>query len=249
MANRPAAVRPEHYKRIYELLQAPVAKYDCGKKCAPLNNGEPVCCSTQNAVPVMHKQEYALLKTRTDLWHNFKPYDAATRKIVKDLHGSCQAVECKGVQHCERDNRSLACRAFPFFPYFTKEKEFIGLTTYWTFEDRCWMMSNMQLVEPDYVLEFVAAYEYLFTVDHREYETFVDWSAVMRRVFSRQGKDIPIIKRDGTGYMVEKPHGAGRKDIPAAKLPKYAPFTSDRAYARAIKAENGVVPEEGIAAV
>ena len=50
-----------------------MSRFDCGRKCAPLNNGEPVCCSTQNAVPVVHKVEFELLKRRTDLWSKFNP--------------------------------------------------------------------------------------------------------------------------------------------------------------------------------
>ena len=42
---------------VFDRFQSTVSRYDCGRFCAPLNNGEPVCCSTQNAVPVVHKVE------------------------------------------------------------------------------------------------------------------------------------------------------------------------------------------------
>src|SRR5690606_21417962 len=44
-------IEPEHFRQVYERLKSPVSRYDCGRHCAPLNGGEPVCCSTQNAVP------------------------------------------------------------------------------------------------------------------------------------------------------------------------------------------------------
>ena len=91
--------------------------------------------------------EFDLLKTRTDLWSKFKPYDYATKQIVAELTHDCMAIECKGGRFCERDNRTIACRGFPFYPYLTREKEFVGLGTYWVFEDRCWMMSNLEVVD------------------------------------------------------------------------------------------------------
>ena len=106
-----------------------MSRFDCGRKCAPLNGGEPVCCSTQNAVPVVHKVEFDLLKSRTDLWSKFKPYDYATRQIVAELTSDCTAIHCKGARFCERDNRTIACRGFPFFPYLTRERQFVGIGT------------------------------------------------------------------------------------------------------------------------
>ena len=73
-------LKPGDFGSLYENFNAPISRFDCGRKCAPLNNGEPVCCSTQNAVPVVHKVEFEFLKGRTDLWSKFKPYDFATRE-------------------------------------------------------------------------------------------------------------------------------------------------------------------------
>ena len=64
------------------------------------------------------------------------------------------AVHCKGARFCERDNRTIACRGFPFYPYLTRERQFIGIGTYWVFEDRCWMMSNIEIVDREFVDQF-----------------------------------------------------------------------------------------------
>ena len=95
-----ATIKPQDFATLYEGFTAPVSRFDCGRKCAPLNGGEPVCCSTQNAVPVVHKVEFDLLKTRTDLWSKFKPYDYATKQIVAELTSDCMAIHCKGARHC-----------------------------------------------------------------------------------------------------------------------------------------------------
>lgn len=231
-------VLPEQFDDIYRRFQAAISRYDCGKWCAPLNGGEPVCCSTQHAVPVVHKAEWELLSARTDLWHRFKPYDAPTRKIVDELPTTCRAIECKGARRCERDNRTLACRAFPFFPYITRAGDFVGLAYYWDFEDRCWIISNLQVVEGDFVREFVAAYEALFRTDADEFPTLRDHSASMRRVFTRRRQIIPLIGRDG-GYFKVMPRTGAIRPARVEEFRKYGPYRSAKAYARAVKEAGG----------
>ena len=235
-------IRPDDFGALYDRFQAPISRYDCGRMCAPLNGGEPVCCSTQNAVPVVQKAEWRLLESRTDMWRRFKPYDAATRTIVRELTTSCVAIECRGARHCERDNRSLACRAFPFFPYITKEREFVGLAYYWDFEDRCWVISNLSIVDRDFVRDFVATHELLFARDAEEFDTFRDHSAAMRRVFTRWKRPIPLIGRDG-GYLKVLPRG-GR--IVPARIEEFralGPYRSEKAYRKAVAEAGGTLPD------
>ncbi len=236
------ASTPKTFEKLYAGFNTPIyKKFDCGKFCAPLNKGEPVCCTTGNAVPVVDKAEWRLLKSRSDLWHAFNPFDAQTRTIVADLPKSCMAIECKGAAFCERDNRSLACRAFPFYPYFQKDGTLFGLSTYWAFEDRCWVMSNLALVELDFVRELVQAYEMLFAVDEDEEQAFMDNSVDHRRVFSRWGRDLPVIGREGGFFKIE-PHSGGRiMPADAKTFKKHAPYNSQKSYLQAIKNEGGVV--------
>lgn len=240
-----SGLKPADFARLYKNFDAPVSRFDCGRKCAPLNGGQPVCCSTQNAVPVADKAEWDLLKSRTDLWHIFKPYDAATRRIKEELPNSCRAIECKGAAHCERDNRTMACRSFPFFPYFNRKKEFIGLSYYWDFEDRCWVISNMQIVDPLFVREFVATFDAIFAKDKDEFDTYVDFSASMRRVFSRWKRRIPMIGRDFSFNWVIPSTGEVKPANPTA-YPKLGAYKSETAYRRAIKEAGGEVPPDGL---
>ncbi|MFL2771609.1 MAG: hypothetical protein ACJZ9F_11435 [Rhodospirillaceae bacterium] len=231
------------FKKIYNMFSASIStKLDCGKICAPLNDGIPVCCSTENAIPIVEKEEWDLLKSRSDLWKLFVPFDKASKKIVKELPNTTCAVECKGAAFCERENRSLACRSFPFFPYFTKEGELIGLACYWAFEDRCWVISNMQVAEKKFVTEMIEAYEYLFDKDEEQYEAYYDESATMRRVYSRRNEPIQIIGRD-MEYLMVLPKSKGRI-IPtkASAFRPFGPFISNKAYHAAIK-EAGGEPE------
>ncbi len=222
------------YGRLFRGFEAPVMTYDCGKKCAPLNGGEPVCCTTAHAVPVMNRAEFEFLRGRSDLWRRFRPRDAYERGLVDDMDDSIVACECKGARHCERENRSLSCRTFPFFPYVTREREFLGLSYYWTFEDRCWVLSNLRRVGRPYIEEFMATYDAIFDHDPEELETMRNWSATMRRVFSRWNRPIPVVQRDGTWVQV-RPHGRGIRPASKRTFTKHGPYRSKKAYAKAVR--------------
>jgi hypothetical protein len=225
---------PRDYAEIYRRFQAPISKkVDCGKKCAPHNGGVPICCDIHNAIPIVERAEWKLLKQRTKMWSRLKPTTALQRREVKDLEGSesC-AVICKGVAHCERDNRSLACRSFPYFPYFDKSGKIFGLAHYWIFEGQCWVIANPIVVDREFVREMVDSHEYLFAKDKVWGETYRDLSADMRRVYSRRKKKFAVLGRDG-GFFWVLPHSGG-KMVPAkkeelARLKKLFPEKPDAA--------------------
>ncbi|MBL8673223.1 MAG: hypothetical protein JNK11_21375 [Alphaproteobacteria bacterium] len=239
-AETPAAT-PALYAELYDFLSAPISRTDCGRKCAPLNGGEPVCCSTGNAIPIAHKAEFALLKERTDLWHRFRPFDATSKKIVGELAHAYCAIECKGVAHCERDNRTLACRAFPFVPYVDRAGAFLGFTYFWEFEATCWVISNLTIVDRRFLKELVAAFEHLFAADPSEREACREHVASMRRIFTRQRRAVPVIGLDGALLRALPRTG---KLVPArpTDFEKHGPYRSETAYKRAVKEAGGTLP-------
>jgi hypothetical protein len=166
---------------------------------------------------------------------------------VAELTSDCMAIHCKGARHCERDNRTIACRGFPFYPYLTRQKEFVGIGTYWVFEDRCWMMSNLEIVDRTFVEQFIATYEALFVKDHSEFTTYVDFSASARRVYSRWKREIPLLGRKGELLIVEPSTGNIRRGA-TKDYPKVAPFSSEKEYREAVKEAGGEAPKEGLRA-
>ena len=227
--------KPKHFEKIYKRFRASISeRHDCGRYCAPLNGGQPVCCTVDHAIPSASPPEWKVMQKRTDMWRRYKPKDAESRKVVKEIEETCIACVCKGAAHCERENRLLGCRAFPFFPYLMRDGTLFGLAYYWTFEDRCWIISNLEVVEKQYVREFVEAYEMLIEADDGEFEAFHDQSSAMRRVFSRAGRDIPIIGREGGYYKVLA--GTGGRIVPArlSEFEKHGPYESDEAYRQAV---------------
>lgn len=205
------------YAAVYSGFHAPISKvYNCGAKCAPHNGGQPVCCDAERAIPIVEKSEWKLLKSRTDMWTPFKARTADQKAEIADLKGSDNcAVECKGAAHCERDNRSLACRSFPFFPYFDAEKNLVGLAHYWHFEGICWVIHNLTIVEQPFIDQFLKMHEFIFKKDDNWRVTYTEYSATMRQVYSRRGDKFPIIMRDGS-YRWVLPKSGG-KSVPATK--------------------------------
>ncbi len=232
--------KPSDYAKIHAGFTADInARVNCGRFCAPLNNGSPLCCTTQTAIPIVARAEWTHLKKRTDIWQPFKPFDATSSKIVDELHESCAAVECAVAPACQRDNRTLACRAFPFFPYFNKDKTIVGVGYYWTFEDRCWILSNLAIVTADFVQEMIDTYSFLFKKDPEEEEAFIAQSVSARRVFSRWGRPFPVLTADGGVHVVE-PHSDGALvPVDPWDLPAHGPYASQDAYRDAVEAHGG----------
>jgi hypothetical protein len=210
---------------LYDRFHEPVTPFDCGERCAPYNDrGVPFCCDTAHAVPAAYADEWEYLQTHTDLWH---PWKGRTRRETDDLRRQVPdgqvLVTCKGHQLCQRNFRSITCRSFPFFPYLTKEGEFIGMSYYWEYEDRCWVISNLAQVNLGYRCEFISAFEALFIAMPQEKENFRQFSILMRRVFGRRGRAIPLLHRNGDAYKVTPRNGRMRR-VPVEKLPRYGPY-------------------------
>lgn len=218
-------LEPKNFAKIYANFEAPITALDCGKKCAPYNEyGIPFCCDTDHAIPTAYQPEWSYLELNTDLWHPWEAGDPdETARLQAETPEGQVLIECQGHQFCQRSFRSITCRAFPFFPYVTLERELIGLSYYWAYEDRCWVINHLDSVTPGYVQKFVATYDRLFDSLPDELENFRYHSIIMRRVFGRQMRTIPLLHRDGGTFAVTPKNGKF-EPVDAAQLPKYGPY-------------------------
>jgi hypothetical protein len=218
-------LQPAEFAALYARFQAPVATLDCGQKCAPYNeHGVPFCCDTGHTVPTAYLGEWEYLQENTDLWHLWSAADLQeTARLRAQTPDGQLPVACKGAALCQRNFRTLACRSFPFFPYITREGAFTGLSYYWEYEDRCWVISNLQVVSPEYRGQFIALYDELFQRLPEELENFRQHSAAMRRVFSRHKRAIPLLHRNGGIYKISPRTGRLRR-VTAGCLPKFGPY-------------------------
>lgn len=213
------------YAGLYEQFDAPVTAFDCGERCAPYNDrGAPFCCDSMHAVPTAYQAEFRYLQEKTDLW---KPWQARTpsdaTNLQRQLPEGHVLIACKGHLLCQRNFRSITCRAFPFFPYLSRQGNFLGMTYYWEYADRCWVISHLNTVTLEYRRQFVAAFEALFLAYPEERENFRQFSGIMRRVFGRRKQAIPLLHRNGGVYKVTSRNGRLRR-TDVDRLPAYGVY-------------------------
>ena len=213
------------FSGLYQNFSAPLSELDCGIKCAPYNEyGVPFCCDTRHAIPTAYSQEWRYLQENTDLWHLWEAEDPdETNRLRVETPAEQVLIECLGHEFCQREFRSITCRAFPFFPYITPGKEFVGLSYYWQYEERCWVINHLHRVTSAYRNQFISAYENLFRSYPTELENFYYHSKIMRQVFGRQKRPIPLLHLDGQDYLVDTKRGSLQKTY-FTKLPKHEPF-------------------------
>ncbi len=222
----PWTTHPPDFRALYAVFDEPVTDVDCGLKCGPYNErGVPFCCDPRHAIPTAYREEWAFLKTHTDLWRLWEDEndEEETRRIWQETPPYQVPLVCKGVAYCQRGFRTVVCRAFPFFPYISAQNELWGLTYYWQYEDRCWVLSHLHRVRPPFVQSALKAYRCLFTWYPQERETFRYHSQVMRRVFGRWGREIPLLHRDGFVYLIE-PRTETLRRVDPASLPKHGVY-------------------------
>jgi hypothetical protein len=220
-----SGINPQDIQTLYQKFDAPIASLDCGSKCAPYNEkGVPFCCDTKHIVPAAYLSEWSYYQDKTDLWHIWQGADEHEYLQLKaELPDNMILLECLGHKLCQRNYRSIACRSFPFFPYLDRQKVFIGLTNYWEYEDRCWVMSNLEVLSDTYRQQFIQAYSEIFQLYPAEFENYVFCSAQMREVFMRQNREIPLLHRDGNFYRVS-PQDEKLSLCSPEEFPKFGPY-------------------------
>jgi len=216
---------PEDFASFYQNFNSPITRLDCGNKCAPYNeHGVPFCCDTRHTIPTAYQNEWEYLQANTGLWHLFQPNQPQRPgRILSDVPDGQVMIECQGHKFCQRNFRSITCRSFPFFPYITRQDEFIGMTYYWAYADRCWVISHLSEVRFDYVNEFISTFEALFERMPDDRENFRHYSSVMRRHYGRLKKAIPLLHRNGKYYKITPRNGHKRRVSPES-FPKFDPY-------------------------
>jgi len=223
-------VPPLDFDDLYRCFAAPIAELDCGQKCAPHNpNGKPFCCDICHAVPVAYRPEWSYLRERTDLWHAWRgdecqagePFDPA--EVWAETPEHMQLLACKGPAHCQREFRSISCRQFPFFPYITADSRFLGLVYEWTFEEVCWVSSNLGAVTQRYRSEFVRFYDDILAKWPDDFESYAAHSEEMREEFGAKKRRIPLLHRNGGFYWLS-PGSERLERVAPERFKRFGPY-------------------------
>jgi hypothetical protein len=204
------------FASLYAQFHSPITELDCGRKCSPYNeNGVPFCCDTKHTIPTAYLEEWQYLENATDLWHIWQAEsDSETNWLQSMTPEGQRLIACQGHELCQRDFRSVTCRSFPFFPY---------ISYYWEYEDRCWVISNLDLVQPGYRQEFIAAFDLIFKQLPEEWEIFRSHSRIMRNIFAQRSRAIPLLHRNGRNYTISPSTGRLRC-LSLRKYPKFGVY-------------------------
>jgi len=178
----------------YELLNDSLTAYDCGKLCSPKNGGEPFCCTVENAVPMLYREEFKYLSKRTNLWARWNPKTPVDKKQKREDETRILIFcECKGVAHCERENRSVGCRTFPLEPYFTKDNKFIGLIFMKEFRHKCPLNSRMGDIRQHVIDNHYEFWSRIMAKKQDELELYLRASRGWRISAAKRKVKLPIL--------------------------------------------------------
>jgi len=126
----------EKLKHLYRMLSVRMTDFDCGKWCAPRNNGIPYCCDGKKVLPVLFKDEYRWHRQQGGFWHKLHVKTKADKRLVEESCSYNVFALCPGVRDCRRTLRSLTCRLFPFEPFLDSRGSVMGLV-YQSSESGC----------------------------------------------------------------------------------------------------------------
>lgn len=222
---------PIKFQDLYRIFDASITVMDCGLKCAPYHpNGIPFCCDICYAVPVAYHQEWQYLQQSTKLWHLWRgdecehePTDQS--QLLEQTPPHLCLLACLGPSACERQNRSISCRQFPFFPYFTPDYRFIGMTYDWEFSDKCWVINNLALVTSAFRQEFFTTFDRIFDTWLEDMDSYIELAAETREHYRAIHRRIPLLHRNGLDYLVSPVNGR-LYPITAGQFPRFAPYNS-----------------------
>lgn len=131
------------------------------------------------------------------------------------------------VQECQRDFRTLTCRAFPFYPYLDNQGAFLGLATYPEFRFGCWILSNLEVVSQEYKLAFRWAFQQVFEryPDYRL--NFIEYSQAERENAAEDGNKVLLLDFAGDAYQVD-PRTEKKYPVQYKDLRAFGPFEVTR---------------------
>ncbi|NQS91801.1 MAG: hypothetical protein HQ574_05270 [Chloroflexi bacterium] len=212
------------FRSLYQGFSLPLTRIDCGKKCGPFNDyGVPVCCDIQLLVPAAYDLEWRYLQDETDLWQLWVDPEQNKNDLQNQVQVGQVLLACQGHQHCQRDYRTLTCRAFPFYPYLDSRGLFSGLAYYQEFREQCWIISNLDQVTQEYKNEFQTTFEKIFQLDPDSRENYQSYSQYVREEAALKGEKIILLDFSEGIFQVD-PESEKLQKVDFDELDSFGPF-------------------------
>ncbi len=212
------------FPELYSHFDMPICEIDCGLKCGPYNDyGVPICCDINQVIPSAFDLEWSFLKQNTDLW---QPWSSAG-SFEEELMDGQVLLQCKGYQECQRDFRTLTCRAFPFYPYLDSQGSFHGLTYYPEFRYGCWIISNLDVVSQAYKTAFQQTFQRIFDFYPDYHQNFIEYSRYERENASEENEKVVLMDFSGDVYLID-PVTEEKYPVQYKELRAFGPFEITR---------------------
>lgn len=193
----------EVFQELYRDFGIPLSEIDCGQKCGPYNEyGVPFCCDIQQVIPSAFELEWRFLREKTDLWQPWSSSGEESQALDGDLQDGQVLLQCKGYRACQREYRTLTCRAFPFYPYLDNQGDFLGMAYYQDFRQECWIISNLELVSQTYKEAFQRTFQRIFDLYPDFQDNFRGYCDYVRAQAEDQNKEIIMLGFSGEVYSI-----------------------------------------------
>ena len=216
---------PSNFGIIYQGFSAPITGIDCGEKCGPYNDyGVPVCCDISQVIPSAFQEEWIYLEARTELWRVWEGSSTQEGKeLLRGLECGQIPLQCQGHRYCQRQFRTITCRAFPFLPYLNKNGKWIGFTYYPDYREQCWIISHLSLVNMEYKQEFLKCFQEIFIRYPKMKENYLDYSVHLRGLSHSEEFDLVYLDFNDRVFRVD-PSADLPEEITYDDLPSFGPF-------------------------
>lgn len=143
---------------------------------------------------MLYREEFEYLSHRTELWHRWKPKTPVDKKMKKEEETKVLIFcECKGIAHCERENRSICCRTFPLEPYIDSDGNFVGLIFMKEFRNKCPLMSRLKDIKQGVIDKHYEFWTLMLAKKTDEFDLYKSTSRGWRISAAKRGVKIPIL--------------------------------------------------------
>ena len=218
----------DFFKALYRGFAMPLCEVDCGLKCGPHNDyGVPICCDIHQVIPSAFDLEWRYLKDNTDLWQPWSSAGSSDLKLDEELLDGQVLLACKGYQECQRDFRTLTCRAFPFYPYMNSQGVFLGLAYYPEFRFGCWIISNLEIVSQAYKEGFYQAFQRVFEFYPDYRQNYIDYSRYERETAAKEDENLVLMDFSGNVFLID-PQTEEKSQVQYKELSAFGPFEITR---------------------
>ena len=216
------------FRELYSGFTNPICETDCGLKCGPHNDyGVPICCDINQVIPAAFDLEWSFLEEQTDLWVPWSSSGSLDLDMMEELQEGQVLLACKGYQACQRDFRTLTCRAFPFFPYLDSKDAFCGMAYFPEFCDDCWIISNLDVVSQSYKKAFQQTFQKLFEIFPDYHQYLADFCRYMRERAAEESEKIVLLGFSGEVNLID-PRTEEKIQVEYKELSAFGPFEITR---------------------